>query len=106
MLMSEAFRKLPRLIMTNVKTLRMYFLMLPHNPFDFEVKLSSLSTISVSLNDNAFIQLSSIIEEQFPEDDDFRDSKSKPSPTNSIPLPLTSQTLPMPFEGIFSINLI
>jgi hypothetical protein len=106
MLMSEAFRKLPRLIMTNVKTLRMYFLMLPHNPFDFEVKLSSLSTISVSLNHNAFIQLSSIIEEQFPEDDDFRDSKSKPSPTNNIPLPLTSQTLPMPFEGIFSINLI
>ncbi|XP_039683629.1 uncharacterized protein [Medicago truncatula] len=62
-------------------------------------KITKTNNDQFSLNDNAFIQLSSIIEEQFPEDDDFRDSKSKPSPTNSIPLPLTSQTLPMPFEG-------
>ncbi|KEH37881.1 hypothetical protein MTR_2g450490 [Medicago truncatula] len=51
-------------------------------------KITKTNNDQSSLNHNAFIQLSSNIEEQFPEDDDFRDSKSKPSPTNSIPLPL------------------
>ncbi|XP_004499595.3 uncharacterized protein [Cicer arietinum] len=53
----------------------------------------------VSLNDAAVGKVTSTIEEQFPKDDEFRVSKSKPSPSNSIPLPLAFQTPSMPSKG-------
>ncbi|XP_027190162.2 uncharacterized protein [Cicer arietinum] len=53
----------------------------------------------VSLNDDVVVKVTSTIEEQFPKDDEFRVSKSKPSPSNSIPLPLAFQTPSMPSKG-------
>ncbi|XP_073225131.1 uncharacterized protein [Cicer arietinum] len=50
----------------------------------------------VSLNDAAVGKVTSTLEEQFPKDDEFRVSKSKPSPSNSIPLPLAFQIPSMP----------
>ncbi|MCI33615.1 NBS-LRR resistance protein, partial [Trifolium medium] len=44
------------------------------------------------------MKVSSIIEEHFSKDDEFRVSKSKPSPSNNIPLPLAFQTPSMPYE--------
>ncbi|WJX31208.1 hypothetical protein P8452_19660 [Trifolium repens] len=45
----------------------------------------------VPLNGEAFMKVSSIIEEQF--------SKEDPSPSNSIPLPFSFETHSMPFQG-------
>ncbi|XP_027190583.2 uncharacterized protein [Cicer arietinum] len=53
----------------------------------------------VSLNDDVVVKVTSTSEEQFPKDDEFRVSKSKPSPSNSIPLPLAFQTPSMPSKG-------
>uniref|UniRef100_A0A3Q7XA30 Uncharacterized protein LOC113786659 n=2 Tax=Cicer arietinum TaxID=3827 RepID=A0A3Q7XA30_CICAR len=61
--------------------------------------LSTSTFCSVSLNDAAVGKVASTIEEQFPKDDEFRVSKSKPSPSNSIPLPLAFQTPSMPSKG-------
>ncbi|PNY04648.1 putative CC-NBS-LRR resistance protein [Trifolium pratense] len=52
----------------------------------------------VSPNDDVVMKVSSIIEEHFSKDDEFRVSKSKPSPSNNIPLPLAFQTPSMPYE--------
>jgi hypothetical protein len=47
------------------------------------------------------MKVSSIIEGQFPKDDE-----SRPFPSSNIPLPITYQTPSMPSEGIFSLNFI
>ncbi|CAJ2638663.1 unnamed protein product [Trifolium pratense] len=52
----------------------------------------------VSPNDDVVMKVSSIIEEHFSKDDEFRVSKSKPSLSNNIPLPLAFQTPSMPYE--------
>ncbi|GAU18662.1 hypothetical protein TSUD_124950 [Trifolium subterraneum] len=57
---------------------------------DFQ-ETSKTNNDQVSPNDDAFMNVSSIIEEQFSKDD--------PSPSNSLPLPFSFQTHSMPFEG-------
>ncbi|GAU18668.1 hypothetical protein TSUD_125010 [Trifolium subterraneum] len=52
---------------------------------------SKTNNDQVSPNDDAFMNVSSIIEEQFSKDD--------PSPSNSLPLPFSFRTHSMPFEG-------
>jgi hypothetical protein len=56
------------------------------HPFDFE--LSFFTCCSVSLNDDAFLQVSSTIQQQFPKDDEiivsgFAMPSAGNSPTNS-----------------------
>ncbi|WJX31162.1 hypothetical protein P8452_19622 [Trifolium repens] len=51
----------------------------------------------VSVKGEAFMKVSSIIEEQFSKDD--------PSPSNSLPLPFSFQTHSMPFQGNPSQNV-
>jgi hypothetical protein len=87
--------------MIKVKTLKEQFalLMLPHHRFVFQIEISSLPTfLSVSLNDGAFMKVSSIIEQQFPKDD--------PSPSNNLSFPFSFQTHSMPFHGILSLNSV
>ncbi|PNY13760.1 putative NBS-LRR resistance protein, partial [Trifolium pratense] len=60
---------------------------------------TKINNDQVSLNDAVVMNVSSIIEEQFPKDGEFIVPESRPSPSNSIPLPLTYQTPSMPPEG-------
>jgi hypothetical protein len=64
-------------------------LFIPHHPFDFE--LSFFTSCSVSLSDDAFMQVSSTIEQQFPKDDEIIVSGlGMPSAVNS---PANSQVI-------------
>nr|AHG28986.1 NBS-LRR protein [Cicer arietinum] len=65
----------------------------------YSVETAKTNDDQVSLNDAAVGKVTSTIEEQFPKDDEFRVSKSKPSPSNSIPLPLAFQTPSTPSKG-------
>ena len=82
------------------------FIMLPHHSLYLKAELSSLPTFSfpVSLDDDAFMKAGSIMEEQFPKDDDFGVLKYNPSLRNSSPLHFALQT--PSFKGIFSVNFI
>ncbi|XP_045820410.1 disease resistance protein SUMM2-like [Trifolium pratense] len=60
---------------------------------------TKINNDQVSLNDAVVMNVSSIIEEQFPKDGEFIVPESRPSPSNSIPLPHTYQTPSMPPEG-------
>ncbi|XP_012571323.1 uncharacterized protein [Cicer arietinum] len=63
------------------------------------VETTKTNNDKVSVIDDAVIKESSIIEEHFPKDDATTVSESKPSPSNSIPLPLAYQTPSIPSEG-------
>ncbi|WJX31211.1 Serine/threonine-protein kinase wnk4 [Trifolium repens] len=54
-------------------------------------KTTKTNIDQVSLNDGAFMKVSSIIEQQFPKDD--------PSPSNNLSFPFSFQTHSMPFHG-------
>ncbi|CAJ2640479.1 unnamed protein product [Trifolium pratense] len=58
---------------------------------DFQETKTKTNNDQVSLNGEAFMRVSSIIEEQFSKDD--------PSPSNRLPLPFSFETLSMPVEG-------
>ncbi|RHN67854.1 hypothetical protein MtrunA17_Chr3g0107261 [Medicago truncatula] len=70
---------------------------------DVDVKIwqetSKTKDDQVSLNDDAVIKVSSNIENQFPNDDEFRVSEPKPSPSNKLPKHLAFQTPSIPSEG-------